>query len=223
MLETEKHIFEPVWRDDAGGHLRGVRGCGSSATRGREIRRKKELEKFASRTRSIVEMFSAQQNKGQPSSKPLSLSDLPQSASSKVGKKMGTQFELKKQAAHDLEELLRLKIQQIDKYGYQLSLKSNYYRRHQMVRSFSWMQLNKEKDNPQLNRRKLAQIVAQSFNKRSYTGRKIVQWERSWVKSRVIPDTKGGNQKGDLSWMEDEDLVLSIKDWAKREGESKVI
>ena len=147
-------IFKPVWRDDAGGHLRGVRGCGSSATREREIGRKKELEKSASRTRSIVEMFSAQQKKGQPSSKPLSLSDLPQSASSKVGKKMGTQFELKKQAAHDLGELLRLKIQQIDKYGYQLSLKSNYYRRHKMVRSFLWMQLNKEKDNPQLNRRK---------------------------------------------------------------------
>ena len=68
-----------------------------------------------------------------------------------------------------------------------------------MVRSFLWMYLNKEKDNPQLNRRKLAQIVAQSFNKRRYTERKIVQWERSWVKLRVIPNTKAGNGKGDLS------------------------
>ena len=85
------------------------------------------------------------------------------------------------------------------------------------------MQLNKEKDDPQLNKRKLAQIVAQSFNKRSYTGRKIVQWERSWVKSRVIPDTKAGNQKRDLSRIEDEDFVLSIKEWAKKEGESKLI
>ena len=130
LLETRKHIFEPVWRDDAGGYLRGVRGYGSLATREREIRRKKELEKSASRTRSIVEMFSAQQNKGQPSSNPLSSSDLPQSTFSKVGKKVETQFELKKQAAHDLEELFRLKIQQIDKYGYELSLKSNYYCRH---------------------------------------------------------------------------------------------
>ena len=189
------------------------------STREREIRRKKELEKSASLTRSIVEMFSAQQNKGQPSSNPLSSSDLPQSASSKVGKKVETQFELRKQAAYDLDELLRLKTQQRDKYGYELSPKSNYYCRHLMVKSFLWMQLNKEKDNLQLNRRKLAQIVAQSFNKRSYTGRKIVQWERSWVKSRVIPNTKAGNLKGDLSWMEDEDLVLSIKEWAKKEGE----
>ena len=70
-------IFSRVWRDDAGGYLRGVRGCGSSATREGEIRRKKELEKSASRTRSIVEMFSAQQNKRPPSSNPLSSSDLP--------------------------------------------------------------------------------------------------------------------------------------------------
>ena len=135
---------------------------------------------------------------------------------------METRFELQTQAAHDLGELLRLKTQQMDKYGYELTPKSNYYRRHQMVMSFLWMQLNKEKDNPQLNRRKLAQIVAQSFNKRRYTGRKIVQWERSWVKLRVVPDTKAGNGKGDLSWMDDEDLVLSIKDWAKKEGESKL-
>ena len=124
--------------------------------------------------------------------------------------------------AHDLEELLHLKTQQIDKYGYEMSPKSNYYRCHQMVRIFLWMQLNKEKDNPQLNRRKLARIVAQSFNKRRYTGRKIIQWERSWVKLRVIPDTKAGNRKRDLSWMEYEDLVLSIKEWAKKEGESKL-
>ena len=83
------------------------------------------------------------------------------------------------------------------------------------------MQLNKEKDNPHLNRQQLAQIVAQSFNKRSYTGQRIVQWERSWGKDWVIPNAKAENQKGDLSWMDDEDLVLSIKDWAKKEGESK--
>ena len=52
-------------------------------------------------------------------------------------------------------------------------------------------------------------------------GRKIIQWERSWVKQRVIPNTKAENKRGDLSWMEDEDLVLSIKDWAKKTGESK--
>lgn len=60
------------------------------------------------------------------------------------------------------------------------------------------MQLNKEKNNSQLNRRCLARIVVQNFNKRSYTRRKIVQQEYSWVKIRVIPDTKAENRKRGL-------------------------
>lgn len=51
--------------------------------------------------------------------------------------------------------------------------------------------------------------------------RKIIQWERSWIKERVIPNTKAGNKKGDLSQMENKDLVFSIKDWAKKTGKSK--
>ena len=30
------------------------------------------------------------------------------------------------------------------------------------------------------------------------------------------------NKKGDLSWIDDEDLVLPIKDWAKKIGENKL-
>lgn len=106
-----------------------------------------------------------------PSSPPVSS----QKSSAKVIEVVETKFELQTQAAHDLGELLRLKTRQIDKYGYELSRKSNYYRRYQMVRNFLWMQLNKEKDNSQLNRQGLARLVAQSFNKRGYTARKIIQ------------------------------------------------
>ena len=81
-----------------------------------------------------------------------------------------------------------------------------------MVSSVLWMQLNKERDNPQYNQQALAQIVAQSFNKGKYTRRKIVQWERSWMKLRVIPPIEAEHKKGDLSWTEDKDLVLSTKD-----------
>lgn len=119
-------------------------------------------------------------------------------------------------------ELLRLKTRQIDTYGHVLEPKSNLYSRHQIVQSFLWMQLNKEKDNLGLKRQGLARIVAQNFNKQAYTGRKIIQWERSWVKTRTIPSTKAGLNKHTLSWMEDEDLVLSIKELIKKEGESKV-
>ena len=65
---------------------------------------------------------------------------------------MEIKFELQVQVAHDLRELLRLKTQQIEKYGQELSPKLSYFCRHQMVRSFLWMQLNKEKDNQHLNR-----------------------------------------------------------------------
>lgn len=44
------------------------------------------------------------------------------------------------------------------------------------------MRLNKKKNNPDLDRQDLAQIVANSFNRRAYTGRKIIQWEHCWVK-----------------------------------------
>ena len=63
QLGSEKRIFKPTWRQDADGYLRGVRGCGSSATEKRERQRKRELEKSASQTRSIVGIFSAQRNK----------------------------------------------------------------------------------------------------------------------------------------------------------------
>ena len=84
----------------------------------------------------------------------------------------------------------------MDKYGHVLAPKSTHFRRHQMVQSFLWMQLNKEKDNQHSDRQDLVHIVAQSFNKRAYTGRKIIQWERCtrpvdnphpWVTSILLP------------------------------------
>lgn len=60
QLITQGQTFKPTWRGDASGYLRRVRGCGSSATKKRERRREKELEKSASQTRSIVEIFSGQ-------------------------------------------------------------------------------------------------------------------------------------------------------------------
>ena len=120
LLESKELTFEPTWKRHAGGYLRGARGCGSSATENREMRYKKELEKSTSSTRSIVDMFSAQQNKGNSSSKPLSMPVLSQSSSSEVIKKAEIRLELQTEAAHDLGELLRLKTQQMDKYGYEL-------------------------------------------------------------------------------------------------------
>ena len=63
QLEVKEHSFKPVWKDDAGSYLRGIQGCGSSAATKREKRRKQEMEKSVSGSRSIVEMFFSQHSK----------------------------------------------------------------------------------------------------------------------------------------------------------------
>ena len=44
---AEERSFRPVWKDDAGSYLRGMQGCGSSATEKRERRRNRELRKIS--------------------------------------------------------------------------------------------------------------------------------------------------------------------------------
>ncbi len=78
-------------------------------------------------------------------------------------------------------------------------------------------------DNSGLNRQGLAQIVANSFNRRAYIRRKIIQWERSWVKDCTIPDTKAGKHKHVISLMKDEDLIFTVKEWSGKSGENKMI
>lgn len=41
------------------------------------------------------------------------------------------------------------------------------------------------------------------------------------MKTRKIPCTKAGKHLHTVSLMEDEDLILSIKEWSKHVGESK--
>lgn len=115
-----------------------MRGCGSSATDKRERQRKRDSEKLASRIRSIVEMFSVQQNKNKSHNKDFISAPIPAPSVSantqKRGKDIvGTKIQLQIEATHDLKELLNLKNQQMDKYGHALAPKSNHFRRHQMV------------------------------------------------------------------------------------------
>ncbi len=64
-MELKEDIIQPVWNDDADEYLRGIRGHGSSVTEKRERHCKREMEKLASTTRSIVNIFSAHFNKNQ--------------------------------------------------------------------------------------------------------------------------------------------------------------
>lgn len=140
-MEGTDLTFKPNWREDAGGYLEGVRECGSLATEKRERQRKRELEKSACQTQSIVEVFSAQCKRKKPNntdSRPDSLSFLPRPKVYKKGdvKKGETQVELQTRSVKKLEEFLHRKTEQIKKFGHILVPQSNYYCRHQMVQSF---------------------------------------------------------------------------------------
>ena len=176
------------------------------------------MEKLASTTRSIVDRFSAHLNKNQSQDERALSAFSPPIFSPKSTEKevKETQLESQTRAVYDLGKLLRLKPVQMDKYGHVLDHKSNLYWRHQTVQSFLWMQLNKEKDNPGLNRESLAQIVANSFNRWAYTGRKIIQWERCLVKHCTILGKKAGKYTYVESWMEDENLIFFEKEWSKK-------
>lgn len=90
----------------------------------------------ALQAKSLTAMFSTQpniDNFSDPDHNHKSLSALLPENSYKKMKKMETKIELRTQAAHDLGELLRLKTKQIKKYGHELTFKSSYYRRHQLV------------------------------------------------------------------------------------------
>lgn len=87
--EIEDHTFRPVWKDVAGGYLRGVRGYSSSTTKKRERKRQRDLEKSASTTKSIVDTFSTHSNKYRPSNQDLLLSPPPADILPKILKRKG--------------------------------------------------------------------------------------------------------------------------------------
>ena len=60
QLDKQKKSIQPIWSTNAGGYLRGVRGCSWSATEKRKRKKKCELEKSASHTRSITDIFAVQ-------------------------------------------------------------------------------------------------------------------------------------------------------------------
>jgi hypothetical protein len=52
--------------------------------------------------------------------------------------------------------------------------------------------------------------------------RKIVQWEKSWIKDRTIPESKAGKHKHNISWMDDEGLLSAVQEFIKSQGESQL-
>ena len=120
------------------------------------------------------------------------------------------------EALKDLSRLIDLVTEQENKYGSRLSPYNDVYRRHIMVQQFLQTQL---KSQPSQTRRALSLTIARGFGKGHVTGRNIMRWERSWVEKRIIPERKGRDDY--FSWMDDEELRESMRDFARRQGDSK--
>jgi ABC-type ATPase with predicted acetyltransferase domain len=67
----------------------------------------------------------------------------------------------------------------------------------------------------------MAIAVAKDYNRREYTGRKIVKWEKEWVQNRRIPESKAGKHKVSLSLLDDEATLCAIRDFMKTQGEGR--
>ena len=98
-------------------------------------------------------MFAAQQLRTPQKNPPVSENTISQSLIEKDNEEVSENKEtIKAKTVHNLFELIRLKTEQLKKYGAVLILQSNLCLRHQMVQSFLWMQLWQETDNPEVTR-----------------------------------------------------------------------
>lgn len=119
------------------------------------------------------------------------------------------------EALKDLTRLLNLVTEQEKKYEYRLSPHSNFYRQHLMVQQFLQTQL---KTQPSQTWRDLSLIVSCAFGRGYHTAQSIVQWEKSWVHTREIPERK--ERSDGESWMYDEGVNNAIKAFARAKGDS---
>ena len=70
-------------------------------------------------------------------------------------------------------------------------------------------------------REELSYNVARTFNKGLYFARKVVEWERSWIRERKIPEGKRGYFAKTFSWFNDEGVQIAVREWCAGAGESK--
>lgn len=127
-------------------------------------------------------------------------------------------------AAIDLNNLLWLKTEQKKKYGFILSSKPNLLRRHLLVQAFFNLQALKLEKPEKFHKKRcpdVAIMVANTYGARGGTTRSIVNWENTWVKQRLIPETLAGKHKHKFSWMDDEELIFKAQEYIKAQGDSE--
>lgn len=107
---------------------------------------------------------------------------------------------------------------QEEKYGYRLLPQTNFFQRHVMVKSFLSIQ---KKSSSGQTRKELALAVAATFGKGKATAENIIKWEKSWVGFETIPARKKVEEYA--SWLTDEDVVMAVREFVRKQGDSKKI
>ncbi len=210
------------WNDEAGNYIRGIPRTGSKRTEMRVRQRRLELEKAASQSYSIVGLFERQRSLGlsigaEDGTRAVPLKDIERGKSVIASR---TKEEIRHEALHDLKRFLGLKGEQKRRYGKPLKPGTDFHRRHLLVSSFLMLQQRKH-EFPDSSRRGLAAIAAKSYGKGTHTGLNVVRWERSWIEHRTIPESKAGKHKHNISWMEDEEVLLAVQQFVKSQGEGQ--
>lgn len=213
--------------------LRGAWGKGSKATEERKAKSARESQQEASQTYSISGLFARSHEKAVRLEQE-KLDNMTRATELSGGEERYTlnlpvpaacappltfkqrQIEKQIQALADLEKLLNSVTEQDKKYGCRFSPHTNFFQRHLMVKQF--LNIQKRKLSGQ-TRRGLVISLAASFGQGHTTGRNIVQWEKAWVTSREIPARKEAGMYE--SWLTDENVVMAIREFARKQGDSK--
>jgi hypothetical protein len=119
------------------------------------------------------------------------------------------QYQLRREAIEDLEKKLRSK---------KTVLEGQNLTRYRAVLALLYMTQSRQDGD---TREELSYNVARTFNKGLYFARKVVEWERSWIRERKIPEGKRGCFAKTFSWFNDEGVQIAVREWCAGAGESK--
>jgi hypothetical protein len=205
------------WNLTGEARLRGIRGNGSLSTQERRRRDARELQRQASQSQNIVSMFTKMQEISGSKTLDSSQKEPRQLAAPVPLQTVQEQIALKRlEALRDLERLLDLVTEQEKKYGYKLTSRKGFLQRHLMVKHFLALQTRNHSGK---TRKELSATVAASFNRGLTVARSIIQREKSWVNLRQIPSRKTPDTYA--SWLNDENVVMAIRNFARKQKDSK--
>ena len=71
-------------------------------------------------------------------------------------------------------------------------------------------------------REQMALYIARSHGRGLYFARKIIAWERSWLRSRAIEEGRKRCYSKTKSWLNDEGVQLTVREWLAGAAEGEL-